>query len=772
MNSAPPDRLRELFAAATELGSDEQQRFLDENCGDQPELRRRLEDLLQADRHARSNTGWQRSALHAEAWHTAAVPNLPFDRMGPYRILERIGTGGMGVVYLAEGDYDGVRKRVAIKAIPFVFDEDVLRRFQQERHILASLEHPNIARMLDAGTTPGGVPYLVMEYVDGLPVNRYADQHGLAVNARLTLFRTICEAVAYAHRNLIVHRDLKPANILVTADGIPKLLDFGIARLLDASRAEATRIAPMTPRYASPEQLAGRPIGTASDIYSLGVILRELGGEGKSGDLTNVISMALREEPERRYASAADFAEDVRRVVERYPVRARADTLGYRVRRFVSRRPVEIAVVIALAIAVLVAGVIAVGEYRAADRRFRDVRAVANSLLFEVYDAVGDQPGTTKARAIIAARAQQYLDALSRDRSSDTGLRRELATAYLKLADIQGQPFAANLGDTDGAVRNYRKAAEVLEGISRSGDAGLFIALGQVYSREGYLALRKQAYAEAIADGEKCLRARERAVALYPASLEARRALVNGKIFLALSVGELAKAVNDAAGIRREELLAADALAAARQLAAGNSGNESVRVLVNRACEYLAYAELDMANVTADRHYATRAVGLTQEELETARSLYARDPNRYRRARADALADLSRSSLAAGDGRQSEASAREGLRIFEEIAAGDPDNYEAARDVCVAHWNLAKALAAQNRDASAEFEAVVSGYEELHRRNQEDRSLPVVVEARDWLAAYALAAGDRATGFVEARRRTSVVSTLPAYFPLMPLEKS
>jgi tetratricopeptide (TPR) repeat protein len=758
-----PARLRDLFAQVCELDPAVRNRFLDEECAGQPELRWALEDLLRADEGAQANTAWGRSALGMEARLTAsAIERAPFDRLGPYHILERIGSGGMGVVYLAEGDYDGVRKRVAVKAIPFAFDEEMVRRFKGERRILAGLEHPNVARMLDAGTTPEGVPYLVMEYVDGLPVDQYAERHGLDKNARLRLFRPICDAVAYAHRNLIVHRDLKPGNILVTSDGVPKLLDFGIARLLEESRPEVTMVPMMTPKYASPEQLAGKPITTASDIYSLGVILRELVGD-VAGDVNNVISMAMREEPERRYASAADLAEDVRRVMERYPIRARPDTLGYRIRRFASRRPAEVAVVLVLAAGLLIAGLVAIEEYRAANRRFNDVREVANSFLFEVYDAVADQPGTTKARAIIAARAQQYLDALARDRSNDRTVHRELAIAYGKLGDILGLPFAANLGDTAGAFRNYQKAAEMLEGLAATPagrrDASLFTALGDVYEKLGRIESRRKRYAEGIDAAAQGVAARARAVSLNPSSIEARRALVNGNLMLAMCHGDAANAHDDTAELKLAESLIQGALAAARRLSVENPADESLQGLVSKACEYMAYGESDLARRTGEPEYGVRALHHHQEELNVDRMLYARNPDRYRRLLADALADVSRGWLLVGDGGQAETTGREGLAAFERIAAADPNNYEAARDVMVAHWNVAKALSAQNRsaDAAAEFEAVLSDYEKLHRRNPEDRAEDTVVESRDWLAAHALAAGNRNQTIAQYRRNIEML---------------
>ena len=766
--SLAPDRLRDLFAAASELEPAVQQRWLDRECAGEPEMRRALEDLLRADRGAQSSTLWERSALQFEARQTMAAQQLPLERLGPYRILERIGAGGMGVVYLAEADYDGVRKQVAIKAIPWSFDPNMVRRFQQERRILAGLEHPNIARMLDAGTD--GVPYLVMEYVDGLPLKRYAAEQSLSLTGRLKLFRQICDAVAYAHRKLIVHRDLKPGNILVTAEGVPKLLDFGIAQLLDESRAEATVTAMMTPHYASPEQRAGSPITTASDIYSLGVILGELVAEapdrGNSkersglGDLPNVIAMARREEPERRYATAADLGEEIRRVMERYPVRARPDTRAYRFRRFVSRRPVEFGVTLALIAMILVAGIVALEQYRAANRRFQDVRDIANSFLFEVNDALADQPGTTKARAIIAERAQRYLDALARDRSSDRALRMEVAVAYRKLGDIQGQPFAANLGDTAGALRNYRTSAQILEQMTAAGsrDPSLYAALGEVYDRQGHIAGRMGAFAESIAAATKSMQAREKAVALVPSSVEAQRALVDGRLFLALCHEQAGANRSDIAEMKIAEALDAAAVSVASQWSAEKNPADESLLLLSKASEFAAYQETDLANATGNRDYFMRALQLHRQEADATERLYRRNPGRYRRYWADAQNDLSRGWLAVGDARKSETAAREGLRVFGEIAAGDPNNYEAARDVFLAHWTLGKSLAAQNRDATGEFQATLDGYEQAHRLNPEDQVVGVLVESRDWLAGHALAAGNGTEAVAQYRRNIKLLS--------------
>src|ERR1700730_6849802 len=283
----------------------------------------------------------------------------------------------MGTVFLAERADDEYRKQVAIKLIKRGMDTDsVLRRFRNERQILAGFDHPNIARLFDGGTTADGLPYFVMEYIEGLPIDEYCNKRALSIPERLKLFREVCAAVSYAHRHLVIHRDIKRSNILVTAEGVPKLLDFGIAKILQSGDgaptfATMTGLRLMTPEYASPEQVRGQPVTTASDVYSLGVILYELltgqfpyrfasqtprdieraitttqpekpstaiaRSDGNSkfeirnskflkGDLDNIVLTALRKEPERRYQSVEQFSEDIRRHLEARPIVAGTDT--------------------------------------------------------------------------------------------------------------------------------------------------------------------------------------------------------------------------------------------------------------------------------------------------------------------------------------------------------------------------------------------------------------------------------------------------------------
>ena len=267
-------QIRTIFDQAVALKGSERESFLAAQCAGDPELRHEVESLLVSD--AQAGTAF----LNTPAVNLAAdtVPHHVGRRIGAYVIVEQIGHGGMGEVYRAvraDGQYE---KQVAIKLVRGGYDtSSVLERFRHERQILASLDHPNIARLLDGGTTDEGIPYLVMELIEGIPIDQYCEDNQLGVPERLRLFMQVCSAVQYAHQRLVIHRDIKPGNILVTKEGVPKLLDFGIAKILDpASSSEATVASPMTPEFASPEQIRGEPITTATDVYSLGVVLYRL----------------------------------------------------------------------------------------------------------------------------------------------------------------------------------------------------------------------------------------------------------------------------------------------------------------------------------------------------------------------------------------------------------------------------------------------------------------------------------------------------------------
>ena len=280
MSTTRIERKKQLFEEALDQPESRRLAFLDSACSDDPTLRREVERLVEAHEEAGS---FLESPILVADLPPDGEASLTGQHIGPYRVERELGRGGMGTVYLAVRDDEQYNKQVAIKVIKRGMDTDsVIQRFRRERQILASLDHPNIARLLDGGVTADRLPYFVMEYIEGQSITEYADAHKLSTIDRLKLFRTVCAAIQFAHQNLVIHRDIKPGNILVTKDGTPKLLDFGIAKLLDAElwdetvEQTATSVRLMTPEYASPEQVRGAAVTTASDVYSLGVVLYEL----------------------------------------------------------------------------------------------------------------------------------------------------------------------------------------------------------------------------------------------------------------------------------------------------------------------------------------------------------------------------------------------------------------------------------------------------------------------------------------------------------------
>jgi tetratricopeptide (TPR) repeat protein len=415
---------------------------------------------------------------------------------GPYRRVRVLGSGGMGSVYLAERRDGEIQQRVAVKVLGGGGNRPVWReRFLNERRLLASLSHPSIVHVIDAGHTQDGQPYLVMEYVEGVPIDIYAA--GIAVDERLQLFLRVCEGVAHAHRHLIVHRDLKPSNILVDESGQPKLLDFGIAKLLDDT-GEPTQTVDrlLTPNYASPEQLGGGSQTTATDVYSLGAVLyklltgrspHETGNDTPAAlevmagarqitpptrlnpelpaDLDYILRKALRTEPEERYASVDAFADDIRALLDWRPVAARSGDVWYRTRRFLRRYWLP-----ATAAAVTLAG-LSVGLYIAnreravAQRRFIEVRQLANKL-FDIDAQVRRSPGTTKARQLIVDTSLEYLRRLAADARGDPELALEIGNAYMRVARVQGVPMqTSNLGQTDQAEQSLRAADAMVRSV-------------------------------------------------------------------------------------------------------------------------------------------------------------------------------------------------------------------------------------------------------------------------------------------------------------------
>jgi eukaryotic-like serine/threonine-protein kinase len=540
-------KIEQIYQEAVACEPGRRSAVLDRSCGNDSALRSEVQSLLN---YAQQTVpALDKPALEILAKELASdlsrqpttAEKMIGARIGHYKIVAKLGAGGMGDVYRAVRADEAYEGHVALKLLrDLLRDQDAsffLAQFRNERQILANLQHPNIARLFDGGTTEDGIPYFVMELVEGQPITEYSNQHRLSVPERLKLFLQIAAAVQYAHQRLIVHRDIKPANILVKADGVPVLLDFGIAKIIDPATQAAggpatlTVMRMMTPEYACPEQIRGEAVTTATDVYSLGVVLYELlsgqrpyritttnpleiarviceeepkrpstiaalpapglpsdrreetGGlraieqtrraRQLRGDLDAILLKALRKEPEQRYATAGELADDIRRYLEGRPVQARRGTGTYRARKFVMRHRAGV-VATAFCCVLAVAGIVSIlrAEHTArveqmrAEQRFNDVRALAHSLLFEIHDSIRDLPGSTPARKLLVDRALKYLDSLARESSGDPGLQRELAAAYERVGAVQGNPMYANLGDTAGAIESYRKALKIQKALA------------------------------------------------------------------------------------------------------------------------------------------------------------------------------------------------------------------------------------------------------------------------------------------------------------------
>ncbi len=510
--------VKAVFSAVDVLGAAEREAFLAETGARDPDLRAQVESLLQAQSRPDAILDFDvRHFLPADVDLTIPDPWLGRN-LGAYELVECIGRGGMGAVYRARRADSAYEREVAIKLVRAGFaTELVLQRLRTERQILADLDHPNIARLLDGGVTDEGEPYLVLELVRGEAIDLYCQRKQLSVPERIALFREVCAAVSFAHRHLVVHRDLKPSNILVTEEGVIKLLDFGIAKLLhpaamsnEVELATRTALRALTPAFSSPEQILGLKVTTATDVYSLGVVLfhllcgvspyrsalsthrdalqaicedeprrasealrqeRQAGGAASiDADLDSILSKAMRKEPERRYSSADQFSEDLRRYLEALPVMARGDRLSYRLHRYWRRHRAGLTAAAFVAVTLIGGLIVTLREARLADqqrdlaaRRFNDVRQLAHAFIFNVHDAIRGLPGAAPARDVLVSTGLRYLDALSKDAKYDRAMLTELAESYARMGDIQGEPLAQNKGQPQAAVASYTKALELFE---------------------------------------------------------------------------------------------------------------------------------------------------------------------------------------------------------------------------------------------------------------------------------------------------------------------
>lgn len=470
-----------LFEAFLDAEPLEPEAWLIDRAGGRPELLSRVRAFIAAETRISLKTGGAVASIAAD--------DPPPTRLAGYAIIERIGVGGMGSVYLAKRDRGDFEHLAAIKIIrPGLLSERLVERFRRERQILAQLRHPNIAQLFDGGETEDGAPYIIMEYVEGLSLLAWVETIHPSRDDRIDKFMQVCAAVSFAHANLIVHRDITPSNVLVTAAGVAKLIDFGIARPAGAPGGSAPAMRgssslqtlSLTPGFAAPERMTGAEPTTAADIYSLGKLAQKLlSPADKEPEVAAIIARATAELPQHRYASVELLAADIAAWRDGYPVSAYRGGRGYPLRKFLGRHPRGAwatgiaATLLVVAFAVTAFAFFRADAARAAEsRRFEDVRALANYLLFDLNDQLRKVPGNTTARADLTMKAQSYLDTLSKTSDTSPALQLDTARGLIRLAEIQGSPLQRNLGFTGEARANLDRANTILVSLQKtSGDS-------------------------------------------------------------------------------------------------------------------------------------------------------------------------------------------------------------------------------------------------------------------------------------------------------------
>jgi non-specific serine/threonine protein kinase/serine/threonine-protein kinase len=765
MTPAHWQHVRGIVYAASQLETSRRARYLAEQCGGDRALREEVEDLLEA---LEKSSGFLESSLIPDTPPAESVDQPPSQhigrRVGVYLLLEEIGRGGMGEVYRAirvDGQFE---QQVAVKLVRGGWDaEFILERFRQERQVLARLEHRNIARLLDGGTTPDGIPYLVMELIEGTPIDQYCRQRDLGIDARLQLFQDVCAAVHYAHQRLVIHRDIKPGNILVAADGVPKLLDFGIAKIVDpAGGSGATMLLPMTPEYASPEQLCAEPVTTASDVYSLGVVLyvlltgrlpygvdrRNMAGMVRAatdseperpsdalvrgaagdqvtpllaktrrrlrGDLDTILLKALRKEPQHRYSSVEQFSEDIRREMRGLPVTARRGSWNYRAGKFFRRHKLGVLLAAVTLLAVL-GGIaatvrearIAAANAQRAEKRFNDVRALATSNLFELNDALEKLPASAPARHLLIQRALEYLDKLRVENSGDRELMREMALAYQRIAELQGRFKGAGVGDVNSSVASYRNALALrsrLVEISRHDPdevLGELHALGD-YIRSLLLAGRLQEAAQTARSG---LDLSQALLNRKPQDPRAHLAYGNTSLILAWILGGNGSGPNTR---QVDEAIAHDR-AAIQALEQSSAQDATIRQrLVN------------MRTLLASHYWRARAFEKSLEELnqilskETLESIGPVPILRVYNWRGHIF-------VSRGDHQSAFKDYQRGLQLARAVAAKDPDDMDAMldRDILAGLSAIEEARLGRPQRALIGINAALTSIEQMFASNPE-----------------------------------------------------
>ncbi len=735
-------QLEQLFTEAVGLDGPARAALLD-GVND-PALRTELEELLRNDARSQDQlasaiTGLARTAAGDEG----APPEWAGRVIGSYRLIREIGRGGMSIVFEAarEGDF---AQRVALKISTLApFSQPLLERFRQERRILAGLEHPHIARLIDGGSTSEGLPYFVTEYCEGEPLDRYLARANPSLRAACELFLKICAAVEYAHQNLIVHRDLKPGNVLVDDRGNPKLIDFGIAKLLDLEEAQTqTAIGPGTPSYTAPEQILGRAVTTRTDIYQLGLLLFEMltrrraqpveatslaalqraicevelplasslpGAERLRGDLDVIIATATQKDPERRYQSVAALADDLRAHLESRPIRARADSPAYRIGRFLHRNQLASSAV-ALAVLALLAGVAATTyQARLAERRFTQVRGIARALLYDVQGAIQALPASVDAQQVVVQTALTYLNGLSAEAGGDESLQLEIAAGYARTGTIQANVLGSSLEQRAAGQDSYQKALAILAPLNarRPADAAIAGELAAVYAALAEIDVRSGRSALAVERTQSGIAVMEKAVAANPAdrllTLRLARAYVQFN--------------RDIAGRTQVDLsLVRKPIALLEPLLRQNPDDAALQEEAANAYAAAVAAHFNARETQAARPYAEQALALRER-------LVAAQPNSAPARRSLMLANAALGDLhwgfphSLGDRDKAIAYYGKMLEPVEWLRQREPGKRSTRTDWAMARMRYASAMAPTDRRAVDLLQESLAAMEEIVRED-------------------------------------------------------
>lgn len=747
MDPARWERVKEIFSEALEKSDPEARReYIERACGGDGELLSEVASLIQA--HDQTGDFIETPA----AQHSLGLDPEPRPaawigrRIGAYRIVAEIGRGGMSEVYRGVRADDEYHKEVAVKILrPGYGTGSLVERFRAEKQILASLDHPNIARILDGGSTEEGLPYLVMDFIKGQPIDEYCRQRQPTLRERLQLFRSLCSAVQYVHRHLMVHGDLKCSNVLVTDEGFVRLLDFGVARLVQPAagggNTESSGPIALTPEYASPEQLRGEVVSTASDVYSLGVMLYKLltgrlpysagalphelaaligerppplpsrvaleSSTGRAasycrqmrGDLDSIVLRALSTDPADRYSSAEQLSEDIGRFMAEFPVLARPAGLAYTAFKFCRRHTAGVALM-SLFVLTLIGGILAAGrqahiarqERARAERHFDEVRRLAGTFMSDIHQAIQNLPGATPARHILVSNSLKYLDGLVKEAAGNPMLQRDLAAAYEKMADVQGGYRTANIGDPPGAVASYRKALDIRASLlrSQSSDLELQRDLLRTYAKLGEVLSGMGDARGAIASSRSALAIAER-LAAEPGAPAADRRNV-GNVYVSLG-WQLANAQQ----VERGLMLMNQGTAVFETLM--DADQNDLRSRHNAAVAYGRMGEI----LIGAGHYR-EALRMHMRQLEVVRKLLPSDPTSPDLRTLEAYSQLGIAAVMSRQGSLPEALVKQtqALNTLRELFEADAKDNEARYNAAYALSETSDTLAGLGQLRAAE----------------------------------------------------------------------